>query len=131
MQQPVSFPGELLASVENSPVLVKYAALLFGVIVVVLFGVRPAVRRARPAPVLALKNAAAGKGSGKGAEKEGVKELPGQTAAASQPALKPPEPAELDPERIRAQEIFEQVTKHLKREPSQSSRLLQSWIHSD
>jgi flagellar M-ring protein FliF len=31
----------------------------------------------------------------------------------------------------RAQEIFEQVTGHLKREPAQSSRLLQSWIHSD
>jgi flagellar M-ring protein FliF len=29
------------------------------------------------------------------------------------------------------QEIFEQVTGHLKREPAQSSRLLQSWIHSE
>ena len=51
--------------------------------------------------------------------------------AGCQAALKPPEPAELDPERIRTQEIFEQVTAHLKREPTQSSRLLQSWIHSD
>jgi flagellar M-ring protein FliF len=39
--------------------------------------------------------------------------------------------AELDPERQRTQEIFEQVTDHVKREPAQSSRLLQSWIHSD
>jgi flagellar M-ring protein FliF len=45
--------------------------------------------------------------------------------------LKPPEPADVDPERARAQEIFEQVAGHLKREPTQSSRLLQSWIHSD
>jgi len=52
-------------------------------------------------------------------------------AAAQPPALKPPEAAEADPERARAQEIFEQVTTHLKREPTQSSRLLQSWIHSD
>jgi len=37
----------------------------------------------------------------------------------------------VDPERQRSQEIFEQVTSHLKREPTQSSRLLQSWIHSD
>ena len=43
----------------------------------------------------------------------------------------PPAPAEVDPERLRTQEIFEQVTTHLKREPTQSSRLLQSWIHSD
>jgi flagellar M-ring protein FliF len=42
-----------------------------------------------------------------------------------------PEPVELDPERIRAAEIFDQVSGHLKREPTQSSRLLQSWIHSD
>jgi flagellar M-ring protein FliF len=47
------------------------------------------------------------------------------------PALKPPEPPELDPERLRAQEILEQVSGHLRREPSQSSRLLQSWIHTD
>jgi len=36
-----------------------------------------------------------------------------------------------DPERTRMQEIFDQVTDHLKREPAQSSRLLQSWIHSE
>jgi flagellar M-ring protein FliF len=45
--------------------------------------------------------------------------------------LRTPEPVEVDPERLRSQEIFEQVTGHLKREPTQSSRLLQSWIHSD
>ena len=59
------------------------------------------------------------------------KELPAQAETAEARALRPPEPVEMDPERIRAQEIFEQVTGHLKREPTQSSRLLQSWIHSD
>ena len=34
-------------------------------------------------------------------------------------------------ERQRAQEIFDQVAGHLKREPTQSSRLLQSWIHTE
>jgi flagellar M-ring protein FliF len=52
-------------------------------------------------------------------------------AVANQPPLAPPVPVELDPERIRANEIFEQVSGHLKKEPTQSSRLLQSWIHSD
>ena len=61
----------------------------------------------------------------------GRRELPAGTTAAAQNALGPPEPAEVDPERLRTQEIFEQVTTHLKREPTQSSRLLQSWIHSD
>ncbi|HEY1902635.1 MAG TPA: flagellar basal-body MS-ring/collar protein FliF [Terracidiphilus sp.] len=109
--QPISLPGQMLATAENSPVLVKYAALLAGLLVVLAFGVRPALRRA------ALQPAA--------------KELTAGAAAVAQPVLKPPEPAELDPERIRAQEIFDQVSGHLKREPSQSSRLLQSWIHSD
>ena len=112
-EQPPSLLRESLATVENSPVLVKYLALLGGVLVVLAFGVRPALRQAHSSPRSAAKGAA--------------KELPGP----AQPVLRPPEPAEVDPERIRTQEIFEQVTGHLKREPAQSSRLLQSWIHSD
>jgi flagellar M-ring protein FliF len=122
-QQPLTLPGQILAMAENSPVVVKYAALVLGILVIVAFGVRPAVRRARPAAVPVLK------------PKEGPqKELPGEPvpAAAAPSVLKPPpEPVELDPERIRMNEIFEQVTDHLKREPAQSSRLLQSWIHTE
>jgi flagellar M-ring protein FliF len=55
----------------------------------------------------------------------------GQAASLAQPVLRPPEPIEADPERIRVQQVFDQVSDHLKREPTQSSRLLQSWIHSD
>jgi len=114
--QPLSLPGQVLATAENSPVLVKYAALMAGLLVVVAFGVRPALRRARAQP----------------APKVDVKELAASPMSESgHAALKPPEPAEVDPERIRAQEIFDQVSGHLKREPTQSSRLLQSWIHSD
>jgi flagellar M-ring protein FliF len=113
-QQPVSMAGQVLAKVENSPVLVKYVALLFGLLVVLTLGVRPALRHARTAT--------------KEVAKATTKELPVAPQAA---ALNPPEPPTPDPERIRSQEIFEQVTEHLKREPSQSSRLLQSWIHSE
>jgi flagellar M-ring protein FliF len=118
LQQPLTLPGQILATVEGSPVLVKYAALVAGILIVVAFGVRPAVRRARPPLQPKLK-------------KGEVRELPGATEVTAPKILKPPEPVELDPERLRAQEIFEQVSSHLKREPSQSSRLLQSWIHSD
>jgi flagellar M-ring protein FliF len=113
-QPPVPLPEQVLARAENSPVVVKYVALLIALLVVLVFGVRPALRRIRFAP----------REAGKGAPR-------GLPAGAAQPVLKPPEPAEQDPERIRTQEIFEQVTGHLKREPTQSSRLLQSWIHSD
>jgi flagellar M-ring protein FliF len=116
-QPTVSVPGQILATAEGSPVLVKYAALLTGLLVVVAFGVRPALRHARLA-------------SGPSA-KAAVRELPGHAESAETRTLRPPEPVEVDPERLRSQDIFEQVTGHLKREPTQSSRLLQSWIHSD
>jgi flagellar M-ring protein FliF len=118
LQPPITMQGQLLTEAEGSPVLVKYAALLVCILVVVAFGVRPAVRRASFGPVTK---------EGKGR----VKELPAPVEAAEARALRPSEPVELDPERIRVQEIFEQVSGHLKREPTQSSRLLQSWIHSD
>jgi flagellar M-ring protein FliF len=85
--------------------------------VVVAFAVRPAIRRAGTA----LATRAPGKSPSR--------EL--AAAVASQATLSAPEPAPTDPERLRNQEIFEQVRGHLKREPTQSSRLLQSWIHSD
>jgi flagellar M-ring protein FliF len=111
-QPPATVPAQILSTVEGSPVLVKYAALLTGLLVVVAFGVRPALRHARAGPPA----------------KVSIRELPGP---AEPRVIRAPEPVELDPERLRTQEIFEQVTDHLKREPTQSSRLLQSWIHSD
>jgi flagellar M-ring protein FliF len=115
-QPVVGVPEQLMNSAESSPVLVKYVALLVGLLVIVAFAVRPAIRRAGTA--LATR----------GPQKAAGKELAG---ASSAPALSPPEAAEVDPERVRTQEIFEQVKNHVKREPTQSSRLLQSWIHSD
>jgi len=121
LQQAVPLPEQLLATAEQSPTVVKYVALLICILIVVAFGVRPALKRTKPAPA---------KKEAKSAAKGDVKELPGAVVPAT-PALRAPEPVEVDPERVRMQEIFDQVTGHLKREPTQSSRLLQSWIHSD
>jgi flagellar M-ring protein FliF len=118
-QQPPAALEKWVNTEEDSPLLIKYAALLCGLLVVLAFGVRPALRQAGSALL------------GAGVAKSGARELASGAATASQTALKPPEPVEVDPERIRSQEIFEQVTDHVKREPTQSSRLLQSWIHSD
>jgi flagellar M-ring protein FliF len=119
-QQGTPVFSKVLGTVENSPVLVKYIALLMGLLVVLAFGVRPALSNLSPAPKLR-------------SAKVGVpRELrSGADAALSPPASKPLEPVEVDVDRQRNQEIFDQVTTHLKREPTQSSRLLQSWIHSD
>ncbi len=112
--QPAPPYRQWLSDAEDSPELLKYAALLLGLLVVVGFGVRPALRRAGSAALARIPG------------KSG-RELP----AANPAPLPAPEPPEADPERLRNQEIYEQVTAHLKREPTQSSRLLQSWIHSD
>jgi flagellar M-ring protein FliF len=122
-QQPITWQSQAMEFAQKSPILVKYAALLLALLVILFFGVQPALRRARPArPAKQLaKDAKTGK--------TGKELTPGVTAPS--PVLPPPEVVELDPARLRAQEIFEAVTGHLKREPTQSSRLLQSWIHSE
>jgi flagellar M-ring protein FliF len=122
--QPTPALEKWVNTAERSPLLVKYLALFLCLLLVLALGVRPALRRANPAT-------ANKKVAGKTASKGGANELPAGTPPTPAPVLKPPEPPELDPERIRTQEIFEQVTSHLKQEPTQSSRLLQSWIHSD
>jgi flagellar M-ring protein FliF len=119
-EPPASSAAQLLNGAENSPVLVKYVALLLGLFVVVAFAVRPAIRHAGTALTTV-----------KGISKGGGRELAAGATAATPGKLSAPEPTQVDPERLRSQEIFEQVTTHLKREPTQSSRLLQSWIHSE
>ena len=116
-QPPVSLPAQLLTRAESSPELIRYAALLLGLLVVLAFGVRPALSRIATAAATPARTP--------------VRELAAGSVASAQAALKPVEPPELDPARIRSQEIFEHITAQLKREPTQSSRLLQSWIHSD
>ena len=98
------------AVAENSPVLVKYGVLLLAVLLVLGLGVRPALARASslPAP-------------------KAAKELPAAAARQATAA----EPPALEEDRSKAQERFEQIQTQLQREPAQSSRLLQSWIHSE
>lgn len=112
--QPVAaVPERMLRAVDSSPLLMKYAALLAGLLVVMAFGVRPAIRHAGAALTVRTPGKAAGQ----------------IASAAPSPLISEPPP--MDPERQRSQEIFDQVTTHVKREPTQSSRLLQSWIHSE
>ena len=117
--EPPSVLGEALGVAERSPMLVKYSALLLGLLLVTLLAIRPAL--------LPAKGKKAGPDGG-GLKSEKAGELAGGLAPA---ALPPAEPTEADIERQRVQQVFEQVTETLKQNPTQSSRLLQSWIHSD
>ncbi len=96
--------------------LLKYSALLLAFLFLVLFVIRPATQ--------SLKGTAV------------HKELPAAEAknAISAPAEKgtlPVPDAIAEKHKQRAQLIYEEVSDHLKREPAQASRLLQSWIHSE
>ena len=105
-----------LRGAENSPVLIRYGALLAALVLVLALGVRPALRSA-----------------GFGKQKPGgskTAELPAPHDSAFS-ALDSADFHALSPEAARTQEIFTQVSETLKRDPAQSSRLLQSWIHSE
>lgn len=110
-EAPPTLLSRVRSTAENSPVLVKYAVLLLALLLVMGLGVRPALARVTSLP--APKSA---------------RELPASASARQALAA---EPAVLDEDRSKTQEIFEQVQSQLKREPAQSSRLLQSWIHSE
>jgi flagellar M-ring protein FliF len=105
--------GRTLDQMEHSPVLVKYATLLAAVLLLILLVIRPTMRRGREAAVEAAKPA----------------EL--AVPAVEQAVLPGAEQVALDSERLRVQQVFDQVSETLKRDPAQSSRLLQSWIHSE
>lgn len=109
-----SIPHKIAASVENSPVLVKYASIFAAVLCVLLLGVRP---------LLKLESSSTASAAGPQA-----KQLPGQSDAQRQLTEEIPQ---LNPELIRTHAVFERVTSRLKQEPAQSSRLIQSWIHSE
>jgi len=116
-EPPAAMPDRVLSAAQGSPILIKYAALFAGLVLVLFFAVRPAVRHLGTALT-----------SLRGPEMSTGRHLAAPAQAA---ALNPAAPPEADPERQRAQEVFEQVKNHVKLEPTQSSRLLQSWIHSD
>jgi len=108
-----SLGERLLRMTSDSEGLVRYGTVLTAMLLLVVFVVRPAMRKMKPAT------------------------LPGPQPAASIPLAAGDDYAQLTPEQIvaekhkqQAQAVFENVTDHLRRDPVQSTRLLQSWIHS-
>jgi flagellar M-ring protein FliF len=108
-----STSSEIMTRMESSPILVKYLTLLIGILAVLVLGIRPALRKSAQG----------------GAHSSG--QLPSSTTGGAAAGLLESEAVVLDPGRVKAQQILEHVTSQLKQEPAQSSRLLQSWIHSE
>jgi flagellar M-ring protein FliF len=115
---PVPLGERLVSMAGESPSLIRYGTILTALLVFFFFVARPALRLLASPPV--RREAAA-------------------NAAAAQPRLAADEPArELTAERqaaeqrkLHAQTVFEQVSEQVKRDPAQSTRLLESWIRSE
>jgi flagellar M-ring protein FliF len=101
----------LLGMAGQSEPLIRYATILVALLVFFFFVARPALR------TLAQPGATAG---------STVRAV----AAEPSPALTPEQHA-AEQKKLRAQTVFEQVSDHVKREPAQSTRLLESWIRSE
>jgi len=116
-QEPLS--ERLLGMAGQSEALIRYGTILTALLVFFFFVARPALRAlASPS---ARRPAATAAASALGADH----------AAAALPQNLSPEQHAAEQKKLRAQTVFEQVSEHVKREPAQSTRLLESWIRSE
>jgi flagellar M-ring protein FliF len=107
---------KLLATAERSELLVRYGTILVTLLAFFLIVARPVLRslasagprRPTPGPSGPLR----------------------VQVAAEMPQLTPDQKM-AEQRRIRAQNVFEQVSENVKRDPAQSTRLLESWIRSE
>src|SRR5579883_267924 len=106
---------QFLAQVARSEALWKYGVLLLALLCLIVFVVRPAMRAQRSA-VAALPNPASPTHLPQGGEEALLAEAEDEAVTA---------------QKKRAQAMFDAVTEHLRREPAQATRLLQSWIHTE
>lgn len=112
---PPALTDRLLETAARAQGLIQYGTILVGFVAFCLLVARPALRWLASPPA--------------------AKPRPVQAVAAASP-LPPPqelsaEERAADEKKERAQNLFEQVSEHVKREPAQSTRLLESWIRSE
>jgi flagellar M-ring protein FliF len=114
---PATAMEQFLAGAAHSEPLWKYGALLLGLLCLIFFVARPAMRKPAIAESVAV------------AEMRAEAQLPaGEQQGA--PAQESSEEA-AEQHKKRAQLVFDAVAEHLRREPAQTTRLLQSWIHTE
>jgi flagellar M-ring protein FliF len=111
-----SFVDRALGTASQAEPLLRYGTVLVGLLLFFFLVAGPALRALAAAPRAAAPRA----------------------ASAGAPAAAAPAPREITPEhaaaeqrKLRAQGVFEQVSETVKREPAQSTRLLESWIRSE
>jgi len=107
---------QFLAGAAQSEPMWKYGALVIAFFCLVLFVVRPAMHRSG-----AIGNATAAAPLAEPQLPSGDLSLP-QHEEGDETA---------EQQKRRAQLVFDSVAEHLRREPAQTTRLLQSWIHTE
>lgn len=112
---PATVMEEFLAGAAQSESVWRYGALLTALLCLIFFILRPAIRgKVAPEGVVA-------------ANLPSDPELPaGQTGSDHQLGEEA-----IEQQRKRAQLVFDAVAEHMRREPAQTTRLLQSWIHTE
>lgn len=114
---PPSIADRALGVASRSEPLMRYGTLVLAMLIFFFVVARPALRALaagpRPAPARPASGPAA---------------LAGAAAAAREIT---PEHLAAEQRKLRAQSVFEQVSDSVKREPAQSTRLLESWIRSE
>lgn len=104
---------QVLAQATHLQDLAKYGVLLLALLSLIFFVVRPALRTSQ---------------SAKQEPQSHTQHLP---AGAEGAVLAETEDEAALLEKKQAQAVFDAVTEHLRQEPAQATRLLQSWIHSE
>lgn len=107
----------VLGMASQSPSLIRYGTILMAMLVFFFFVARPALRALAAGPTRARAAAPATAAA--------------RLAAEPAPRTLSPEQHEAEEKKLHAQTIFETVAEHVKREPAQSTRLLESWIRSE
>jgi flagellar M-ring protein FliF len=109
------FGERLLRTASLSEPLLKYGTILLAIAGLFFFIVRPVMRKVQEIPNALVQ----------------VKPADALLASGSTETVSGPEKIIFDQQRLQAQSVFDSVTDHLRREPAQSTRLLQSWIHGE
>jgi len=113
---PPSRMQKVVETAAGSELLLRYATILAALLIFVVFVVRPVVR-----------SLAAGGASARAA---GTAAPPRALTGAEIPQLTA-EQLQAEERRTRAQDVFDKVAENVKRDPVQSSRLLESWIRRE
>jgi len=107
---------EFLAGAAQSEAMWKYGALVVALVCLLIFVVRPVLRKSIPSESGAIAAPAA---------------EPLLCASELSDTQEGTEDEVVEQRKRRAQLVFDAVAEHLRQEPAQTTRLLQSWIHTE